>query len=188
MSEGELAQRLAMPDYRCACCGTQVHHSHAPVLRPLGWADPPAPLDDEALDRPGDVVTPNYARRGRDMLLRARLPIAVKGTDGHVMPQIWASLSTGDFARFRSAQQRGEADRLGDLPAWLYVRIPASTGPVLNKGVIVPLAGGEMPVFWITDPKHPLHAAQHHGGMAAHDIIALYHDLGAAQFVQHLTA
>lgn len=186
VSETELARRLSTVDYRCTCCDEPVHLRHGPSLRPLGWADPPAPAPDEALDQPGDVLTENYARRGRDMLLRATLPLAIKGTDGHVMPQVWANLSTGDFARFRAAQGRGEADRLGDLAAWLYVRIPASSGPVLNKGVIVPVAGGHMPVFWITDLKHPLHAAQHHGGLSAQEVIALYRDLGATTFLQHL--
>lgn len=186
LADDELARRLSDTGYKCRCCGVAVHAAHPVMLRPVGWADPPAPQPDTALDQPGDVVTERYARRGRDMLVRAALPLAVKGTDGHAMPLIWANLSTGDFARLRSAQSRGDADRLGDLPAYLYVRIPASSGPLLSKGVIVPVAGGEMPVFWLTDPKHPLHAAQHHGGLSAREVLALYQDIGAERYLAHL--
>jgi hypothetical protein len=186
--EAELARRLTAPGYRCACCNMVLDAAYAVRLRPFGWAQPPAPEPDSAIEGAGDVITDHYARRGRDVLVRAHLPIPVRDTDDHVFLGVWANLSTGDFARFRSAQARGDADRLGDLAAWLYARIPASSGPVLNKGVIVPVAGGAMPVFWITDPKHPLHAAQQDGGMAASDIVALYEDLGAGDILSHLRA
>ncbi|NKX45892.1 DUF2199 domain-containing protein [Roseicyclus persicicus] len=188
ISEAELARRLTAPGYRCACCGEVWDAANAVRLRPFGWAHPPAPLPDEALDGSGDVVTERYARRGRDLLVRAKLPIPVRGTDEHVFLQVWANLSTGDFARFRSAQGRGDADRLGDLFAWLYSRVPAASGPVLSKGVIVPVAGGGMPVYWITDPKHPLLAAQQDGGLTAPEIAALYEDLGAGELLRHLRA
>jgi hypothetical protein len=188
IDEAELARRLTAPGYRCACCNEVWDAANALRLRPFGWTDPPAPQPDAALDGPGDVVTERYARRGRDLLVRARLPIPVTGTDDHVFLGVWANLSTGDFARFRSAQGRGDADRLGDLFAWLYCRIPASSGPVLTKGVIVPVAEGAVPVYWITDPKHPLHRAQQDGGMTATEIAALYEDLGAGEIIRHLRA
>ena len=188
LHEDELARRLTAPGYRCACCDEVLDAAHAVRVRPFGWAHPPAPLPEEALDGPGDVVTERYARRGRDMLVRAHLPIPVAGTEDHVFLTIWANLSPGDFARLRSAQARGDADRLGDLFAWLYCRIPASSGPVLTKGVLVPVADGALPVYWITEPKHPLHAAQTAEGMSAGDILALYEDLGAGDLVAHLKA
>ncbi|MBF9060041.1 DUF2199 domain-containing protein [Rhodobacterales bacterium HKCCSP123] len=186
--ERELARRLTSPDYRCACCGEILGAATAVGLRPVGWPHPPAPQPDEAMDGSGDVITERYARRGRDMLVRAHLPIPVKGTEDHVFLSVWANLSPGDFARFRSGQERGDADRLGDLFAWLYSRVPASSGPVLTKGLIVPVAGGGMPVYWITEPKHPLHAAQQDGGLTATEIVALYEDLGAGDLVGHLKA
>jgi hypothetical protein len=186
--EAELARRLTAPGYRCSCCGEVLDAAHAVKVRPFGWPDPPAPQADEAIEGTGDVITERYARRGRDLLARAHLPIPVAGTDEHVFLGVWANLSTGDFARFRSAQGRGDADRLGDLFAWLYSRVPASTGPVLSKGVIVPVAGGGLPVYWVTDEKHPLFAAQQDGGMSAHDIAALYADLGAGYLLTHLRA
>lgn len=186
--EDELARRLTAPGYRCACCNEVLDAAHAVKVRPFGWTDPPAAQPDSAFDGSGDVITERYARRGRDLLVRAHLPIPVRGTDDHVFLGVWANLSTGDFARFRSAQGRGDADRIGDIFAWLYSRIPASTGPVLSKGVIVPVAGGAMPIYWVTDEKHPLHAAQQDGGMTAHDIVALYDDLGAADLIAHLRA
>jgi hypothetical protein len=186
--EAELARRLTAPGYRCSCCGEVLDAAHAVKVRPFGWPDPPAPQADEAIEGTGDVITERYARRGRDLLARAHLPIPVAGTDEHVFLGVWANLSTGDFARFRSAQGRGDADRLGDLFAWLYSRVPASTGPVLSKGVIVPVAGGGLPVYWVTDEKHPLFAAQQDGGMSAHDIAALYADLGAGDLLAHLRA
>jgi hypothetical protein len=186
--EAELARRLTAPGYRCACCGEVLGASHAVKVRPFGWPDPPAPQPDEAIEGTGDVITERYARRARDLLVRAHLPIPVQGTDEHVFLGVWANLSTGDFARFRSAQGRGDADRLGDLFAWLYSRVPASTGPVLSKGVIVPVTGGGVPVYWITDEKHPLFAAQQQGGMSAGDIVALYDDLGAGDLLTHLRA
>jgi hypothetical protein len=186
--EAELARRLTAPGYRCACCNEVVDAANAVKLRPFGWANPPAPVPEDGFDGSGDVMTERYARRGRDMLVRAHLPIPVQGTDAHVFLTVWANLSTGDFARFRSAQARGDADRLGDLFAWLYSRIPASTGPVLSKGVIVPVAGGAMPVYWITDEKHPLFPAQQDGGLTAMEIVALYEDLGAADLLAHLRA
>jgi hypothetical protein len=188
LPEDELARRLTAPGYRCACCGEVLDAAHAVRLRPFGWTDPPAPQPDEALEGSGDVVTQRYARRGRDMLVRAHLPIPVRGTEDHVFITVWANLSPGDFARFRSAQERGDADRLGDLFAWLYSRVPASSGPVLTKGVIVPVTGGGMPVYWITEPKHPLQAAQQQGGMSATEIVALYEDLGAGELIGHLKA
>ena len=45
-----------------------------------------------------------------------------------------------------------------------------------------------MPVYWITEPKHPLFAAQQEGGMTATDILALYEDLGAGKIVAELKA
>jgi hypothetical protein len=186
--EAELARRLTAPGYRCTCCGEVLDAANAIKVRPFGWPDPPAPQADDAIEGTGDVITERYARRGRDLLARAHLPIPVAGTDEHVFLGVWANLSTGDFARFRSAQGRGDADRLGDLFAWLYSRVPASTGPVLSKGVIVPVAGGGLPVYWITDEKHPLFAAQQDGGMSAHDIVALYDDLGASDLLAHLRA
>ncbi|WP_284266052.1 DUF2199 domain-containing protein [Roseicyclus amphidinii] len=188
LPEDELARRLLAPGYRCACCNEVLDAANAVRLRPIGWPHPPAPEPEDALERSGDVITERYARRGRDMLVRAHLPIPVQGTEGHVFLSVWANLSLGDFARFRSAQGRGDADRLGDLFAWLYSRVPASTGPVLTKGLLVPVSEGGMPVYWITDPKHPLHAAQLDGGMSAGDILALYEDLGAAGLVGHLRA
>lgn len=186
--EAELARRLTASLYRCACCNEVVDAAHAVRLRPFGWPKPPAPLPDAQFDGSGDIVTERYARRGRDLLVRAHLPIPVRGTEDHVFLTVWANLSTGDFARFRSAQGRGDADRLGDLLGWLYCRIPASSGPVLTKGLVVPVAGGGVPVYWITDEKHPLHAAQHDGGMAPDEIIALFLDLGEDELVQHLKA
>jgi hypothetical protein len=188
LPEDELARRLTAPGYRCACCGEVLDAANAVRLRPFGWTDPPAPQPDEALDGSGDVITERYARRGRDMLVRAHLPIPVTGTDDHVFLTVWTNLSPGDFARLRSAQERGDADRLGDLFAWLYSRVPASSGPVLTKGLLVPVAGGGMPVYWITEPKHPLHAAQQDGGMTATEIVALYEDLGAGDLITHLKA
>jgi len=186
--EEELARRLTAPGYRLAGTGEVLDAAYAVRLRPFGWPDPPAPQPDEALEGPGDVVTERYARRGRDMLVRAHLPIPVTGTEDHVFLTVWANLSPGDFARLRSAQERGDADRLGDLFAWLYCRVPASSGPVLTKGLIVPVSGGGMPVHWITEPKHPLFAAQQEGGMTATDILALYEDLGAGKIVAELKA
>ena len=186
--EAELARRLTAPGYRCACCGEVVDAANAVRMRPFGWTDPPAPLPDDAIEGSGDVVTERYARRGRDLLVRAKLPLPVRGTDDHVFLKVWANLSTGDFARFRSAQGRGDADRLGDLFAWLYCRIPASSGPVLTKGVIVPVAEGALPVYWITEEKHPLHAVQQEGGMSAEEILTLYEELGAGEVVGHLRA
>jgi len=186
--EAELARRLTAPGYRCACCAEVLDAAYAVRLRPFGWAHPPAPQPDAAIEGSGDVITERYARRGRDLLARAHLPIPVKGTDEHVFLGVWGNLSTGDFARFRSAQARGDADRIGDLSAWLYCRVPASNGPVLTKGVIVPVAGGAMPVYWITDAKHPLYPAQQDGGLSAHEIVALYEDLGATDILTHLRA
>lgn len=188
LPEDELARRLTARGYRCACCNEVLDAANAVRLRPFGWTDPPAPQPDTALDTPGDVITQRYARRGRDMLVRAHLPIPVTGTEDHVFISVWANLSPGDFARFRSAQGRGDADRLGDLFAWLYSRVPASTGPVLTKGVIVPVSGGGMPVYWITEPKHPLQAAQQEGGMHPGEIVTLYEDLGAGDLIGHLKA
>jgi len=188
IAEAELARRLTASGYRCACCDEVVDAAYAVRLRPFGWTHPPAPQPDTAIEGTGDVVTERYARRGRDLLVRAHLPIPVRGTEDHVFLAVWANLSVGDFARFRSAQGRGEADRLGDLFAWLYCRIPATTGPVLTKGVIVPVAGGGIPVYWITDTKHPLHPAQHDGGLTAREIVALYGDLGAGELLRHLHA
>lgn len=188
LSEAELARRLTASGYRCACCDEVLDAAYAVRLRPFGWAHPPAPEPDIAIERMGDVITERYARRGRDLLVRAHLPIPVKGTDDHVFLGVWASLSTGDFARFRSAQGRGDADRLGDILAWLYCRIPTASGPVLSKGVVVPVAGGAVPVYWITDEKHQLFAAQQDGGLSAQEIVTLYEDLGATDVLSHLRA
>ena len=45
-----------------------------------------------------------------------------------------------------------------------YCRVPASSGPVLTKGLIVPVSGGGMPVYWITEPKHPCSPPSRRGG------------------------
>lgn len=188
LDEADLGRRLTATSYRCACCGTVWDAAHGVALRPLGWANPPDAQPDSAFDQPGDVITARYARRSRDLLVRAELAIPMRASEDYVFVQVWANLSTGDFARFRSAQARDDADRLSDLSAWLYSRLPAASGPVLTRGVIVPVAGGGLPVYWITDVKHPLYAAQHHGGLSATEIAALYEDLGAAALLAHLRA
>lgn len=191
LPEEELARRLTAPGYRCTCCNEVLDAAYAVRMRaPFGWPDPPAPLPDEAMETVGgqqDIITESYARRNRDWLVRANLPIPVKGTDAHVFLNVWVSLSLGHHARFRNAQLRGDADQLGDLLAWLYNRLPPENGPILTKGLLVPQAEGKRPVYWITDEKHPLHAGQQ-GGMTAADIVALYEALGATELLEHLRA
>jgi hypothetical protein len=192
LSEAELGRRLTAEGYRCAVRNEVMDAPFAVRLKaPFGWPDPPAPLPDAAFDEApssSDVITERYARRGRDLLVRAHLPLPVIGTDAHVFLGIWGHLSIGDFARFRSAQARGDADRLGDLSSWLYSRIPPSTGPVLTKGILVPVAGGNMPVYWITDEKHPLCRAQHDGGITPTEVAELYEEFGLSEFMERLRA
>jgi len=191
LPEEELARRLIAPGYRCALSGEVLDAPHAIRMPgPFGWPDPPAPQPDDKLEElsgQGDLLTENYARRNRDWLLRANLPILVSGTDGHVFLGIWASLPLGNHARFRSAQSRGDAETLGDLPSWLYTRLPPESGPLLTKGVIVPVPDGAVPYFWIMDQKHPLYAAQQEG-MSATDLLDLYVALGAGDLVDRLRA
>lgn len=188
--EAELARRLVDPDYACACCGvvlragTGVVHPEAP----FSWKNPPEPAEDVVFDEGGlEIFTKNYARRDGDNLLRAYLPVPVKGTEGTVFLGVWCSLKVGNHARFRSAQARGEADRLGDLFSWLYTQLPRLTGPMLTEGLITPYSDGRPPLYWITTEKHPFHAAQR-DGMTATEILEIYESFGHHDMVKHLKA
>lgn len=187
--EAELARRLIDPNYACACCGTVL--GAAKALRPeapFSWRNPPEPAPDCAFDGGGvELFTENYARRDGENLLRAYLPIPVKGTDGAVFLGVWASLKAGKHARFRAAQARGDADKLGNLPSWLYTQLPRLTGPLLTEGLIVPYSEGLTPLYWITTPKHPFYAAQQ-DGLTASEILEIYESFGYGALVSHLKA
>lgn len=187
--EAELARRLVDPDYACACCGEVL--GAAKAVRPeapFSWKNPPEPAEDAAFDAGGlELFTENYARRDGDNLLRAYLPIPVKGTEGTVFLGVWCSLKAGNHARFRSAQVRGDADKLGDLPSWLYTQLPRLTGPLLTEGVVVPYPEGRTPLYWITTPKHPFHAAQQ-DGLSATEVLEIYESFGCGDVVAHLKA
>lgn len=187
--DAELARRLIDPDYACACCGTVLGAAKSVRAEaPFSWKNPPEPQDDSAFDVGGtELFTHNYARRDGDNLLRAYLPIPVKGTEGTVFLGIWSSLRTGNHARFRAAQARGDADKLGELRSLLYTQLPRLTGPLLTDGVIVPYAGGLTPLYWITTPKHPFYAAQQ-DGLSASEILEIYESFGGEDIVQHLKA
>jgi len=188
--EAELARRLVDPDYACACCGT-ILRAGSGIVRPeapFSWKNPPDPAPDDVFDAGGmEIFTENYARRDGENLLRAYLPIPVKGTEGSVFLGVWCSLKTGNHARFRAAQARGEADRLGELDSWLYTQLPRLTGPLLTEGVIVPYSDGRTPLYWITNAKHPFHIAQHEG-LSATEILEVYESFGCADLVKHLKA
>jgi hypothetical protein len=187
--EAELARRLVDPDYTCACCGKLVNamrclHPEAP----FSWKNPPEPADDAIFDAGGvEIFTHNYARRDGDNFLRAYLPIPVKGTDGSVFLGVWCSLKVGNHARFRAAQARGDADKLGELHSWLYTQLPRLTGPLLTEGVVVPYSEGRTPLYWITSEKHPFHAAQQEG-LTASEILDLYESFDCGDVVAHLKA
>ena len=100
-----------------------------------------------------EMLTHSYARRDGNFLLRAYLPIPVKDTESEVFLGVWCSLSSGNHARFRSAQQRGDAQNMGDQFSWLYTQLPPLSGPLLTKGVLVPYPDGQTPLYWITDEK-----------------------------------
>lgn len=190
LPEAELARRLTDPDYACACCG-EVLHAAVGVIRPdvpFGWKNPPDPVADDSFDDGNyEVLTENFARRDGEKLLRAWLPIPVKGTDASVFIGVWCSLKIGNHTRFRTAQARGEADRLGNLSSLLYTQIPPLTGPLLTEGVLTPVPGGQLPHYWITAKKHPFHAAQQ-DGMTATEILSLYETFGRGDVVSHLKA
>jgi hypothetical protein len=190
LPEAELARRLTDPDYACACCG-KVLGAAKDVIRPkapFGWSNPPEPLPDHAFSGSGkELMTENYARHAGDNLLRAHLPIPVKGTDQTVYFGVWCSLKTGNHALFRAAQEQGDADRLGDMFSWLYTRLPRHDGPLLTKGLVVPYSGGRTPLYWITAESHPFYAAQQEG-LSATEILAHYEAFGHSDVVAHLKA
>lgn len=187
--EAELARRLTDPDYACACCGTVL--GAAKSVRPdapFSWKNPPEPAEDYVFDAGGtELFTKNYARRDGDNFLRAYLPIPVKGTEGTVFLGIWCSLKAGNHARFRAAQVRGDANKLGELRSWLYTQLPRLTGPLLTEGVVVPYSDGRTPLYWITTPKHPFYAAQQ-DGLSAPEILEIYESFGCGDVIHHLKA
>ncbi len=188
--EEELARRLADDDYACACCGVKLRAGSGVIYpdAPFGWKNPPTPAPDALYDEGGsEILTENYARRDGDNLLRAYLPIPIKRTEQSVFIGVWCSLKVGNHARFRASQVRGDADKLGEMFSWLYSQLPRLTGPLLTAGTLVPYSGGRMPLYWITDKRHPFRAAQHEG-MSASEILDLYEQFGRGDMVQHLKA
>lgn len=188
--EDELARRLTDPDYACACCNVVLRAGTGVVLpeAPVSWKNPPEPAEDATFDNGGqEIFTNNYARRDGDNLLRAYLPIPVKGTEGNVFLGVWCSLKIGNHARFRAAQARGDANNLGDMFSWLYTQLPRLTGPLLTEGVIVPYPEGRTPLYWITAQKHPFYAAQQ-DGMTATEILQIYESFGRDDMVKHIKA
>lgn len=188
--EAELARRLTDEDYACACCGKVLHAGTGVIWPkgPLNWKNPPDPAEDAVFEDGGlEIFTKNYARRDGDNLLRAYLPVPVKGTEGSVFIGVWASLRAGNHARFRAAQARGDADRLGDLPSFLYTQLPRLTGPLLTEGIISPYSDGRMPLYWITTEKHPFYAAQQEG-LSAVEIVEIYESFGQSELIKHLKA
>lgn len=186
--EEELARRLVDPEYACACCGTVLNAAKA--LRPaapVNWKNPPEPTEDSVFDAGGvEIFTDNYARRDGDNLLRAYLPIPVKGTEGTVFLGVWCSLKAGNHARFRAAQVRGDADKLGDMFSFLYTQLPRLTGPLLTEGVVTPYSEGRTPLYWITTEKHPFYTAQQEG-LTATEVLEVYDSFGC-DVVAHLKA
>ncbi len=188
--EDELARRLTDPDYACKCCGTVLHAGTGVVWpdAPFSWKNPPLPAEDATFDDGGvEILTHNYARRDGDSLVRAYLPIPVKGTQSNVFFGVWCSLKAGNHARFRGSQARGEADRLGDMVSWLYTQLPRLTGPLLTQGLITPYSDGRPPLYWITTEKHPFYAAQK-DGLTATEILEIYESFGRGDMVKHLKA
>ena len=188
--EAELARRLVDPDYHCACCNTRLLAGTGVVRpdAPFSWKNPPEPKEDDTFELGYmEMLTENYARRDGNFFLRAYLPVPVKETEGQVFLGVWCSLPSGNHARFRSAQARGDADNLGELFSWLYTQLPPLTGPLLTKGVVQPFSEGRTPFYWITDEKHPFFAAQQEG-MGAHEILDLYESFGRGDMVAHLKA
>ncbi|OAN84523.1 hypothetical protein A8B78_06600 [Jannaschia sp. EhC01] len=187
--EAELARRLVDPDNVCTCCGTDVVVAKAVRPEaPFSWKNPPEPADDAAFEAGGmELFTENYARRDGNNLLRAYLPIPVQGTEGTVFLGVWCSLKAGLHARFRSAQVRGDADKLGEMPSWLYTQLPRLTGPLLTEGVVIPYSEGRTPLYWITTPKHPFYAAQQEG-LTATQILEIYESFGCGDVADHLRA
>ena len=186
--EAELARRLIDPEVLYPRQdGTEVIAAKAVWPEaPFSWKNPPEPQDDSIFDAGGtEIFTHNYARRDGDNLMRAYLPIPVKGTEGTVFLGVWCSLKVGNHARFRAAQTRGDADKLGDLHSWLYTQLPRLTGPLLTEGVVVPYAGGLTPLYWITTPKHPFHAAQQEG-LSASEILEVYESFGCEDVVARI--
>ncbi|MEX3015828.1 DUF2199 domain-containing protein [Gymnodinialimonas hymeniacidonis] len=190
LPEAELARRLVDRAYRCACCDKEWRAADGAFwpAAPFGWKNPPEPKEDETFELGYmEMLTDSYARRDGNFLLRAFLPIPVKDTDSEVFLGVWCSLSSGNHARFRSAQQRGDAQNMGDQFSWLYTQLPPISGPLLTKGVLVPYSEGRTPLYWITDEKHPLYQGQQEG-MRAGEILELYETLGCGEVVQHLKA
>lgn len=187
--EHELARRLIDPDYACPSTGKVLNAPSAlwPEA-PFGWKNPPEPEDDSVYDMGGTVIfTHNYARRDGESLVRAYLPIPVKGTEGSVYLGVWCSLRTGMHARFRNAQSRGDAQNLGEMSSFLYTQLPRFTGPLLSEGVLLPHPDGRVPFYRITTPKHPYFAAQQEG-MSASDILDIYDSFGFNDVVARLRA
>jgi hypothetical protein len=190
LPEAELARRLTDRSYACTCCGTVLRAADGAVRpeAPFGWKNPPDAKDDDTFELGYmEMLTQSYARRDGNFLVRAFLPIPVIGTDSEVFIGVWASLSSGHHARFRSLQARGEAQTLGEQFSWLYTQVPPLTGPLLTKGTLVPYSDGRTPLYWITDEKHPFHDAQREG-MRAAEILDLYEAMGCAEVVKHLKA
>ncbi len=188
--EAELARRLVDPDYCSPNSGEPLRAANGVVRpeAPFSWKNPPEAKEDETFELGYmEMLTDNYARRDGIFFLRAYLPVPLKDTDGQVFIGIWCSLSSGHHARFRSAQARGEADKLGEMSSWLYTQLPRLTGPLLTKGVLVPYSEGRTPFYWITDEKHPFHTAQNEG-MSATDILALYESFDCADVVKQIKA
>ncbi|MEJ6388165.1 DUF2199 domain-containing protein [Gymnodinialimonas ulvae] len=190
LPEAELARRLTDRAYQCTCCGTVLRAADGAVRpeAPFGWKNPPDAKDDETFELGYmEMLTQSYARRDGNFLVRAFLPIPVIGTESEVFLGVWASLSSGHHARFRSLQARGEAQTLGEQLSWLYTQVPPISGPLLTKGTLVPYSDGRTPLYWITDEKHPFFAAQR-DGMRAGDILDLYEVMGCEEMVKHLKA
>ncbi|GAB5446645.1 DUF2199 domain-containing protein [Gymnodinialimonas sp.] len=187
LPEAELARRLVDPDNTVERNGALVPVAKA--MRPeapFSWKNPPEPAEDAAFEAGGmELFTENYARRDGDNFLRAYLPIPVKGTEGTVFLGVWCSLKAGNHARFRSAQARGDADKLGEMHSWLYTQLPRLTGPLLTEGVVVPYSDGRTPLYWITTPKHPFHGAQQEG-MTAGQVLEIYESFGCDDVIRQL--
>ncbi|MBF9045434.1 DUF2199 domain-containing protein [Rhodobacterales bacterium HKCCE4037] len=190
LPEAELARRLTDRSYCSAIDGSVLRAADGAYWpeAPFGWKNPPEPTEDVVFEEGYmEMLTHNYARRDGNFLLRAYLPIAVKDTESQVFLGVWCSLSSGNHARFRSAQQRGDAQNMGEQFSWLYTQLPPLSGPLLTKGVLVPYSEGRTPFYWITDEKHPLYPAQQEG-MRASEILDLYEELGCGEVVRHLKA
>lgn len=150
-----------MPGFLCRTCGE--YHEDFPLAfgpdAPYAWdATPPAERGaDSALGEEQCVL------HGEHFFVRGCLDLRIRGSQEALRWIVWLRVSRRDFMRMaRLWRQRGRESE-PPYPGFLDTSLPGYPETLGLPVLVQTRPIGERPRVWVTEPGHPLAAAQADG-------------------------